>query len=81
MKKRYMIKNLDCAVCATKLEKAIQKIDGVNEVSISFLSEKMKLVIDETREDTIMNEINDVIHRLEPEVEIIEKKVRIWIKN
>jgi len=68
-----MIKNLDCAVCATKLEKAIQKIDGVNEVSISFLSEKMKLVIDETREDTIMNEINDVIHRLEPEVEIIEK--------
>ena len=73
MKKRYMIKNLDCAVCAAKLEKAIQKIDGVNEVSISFLSEKMKLVIDETREDTIMNEINDVIHRLEPEVEIIEK--------
>ena len=73
MKKRYMIKNLDCAVCATKLEKAIQKIDGVNEVSIIFLSEKMKLVIDETREDTIMNEINDVIHRLEPEVEIIEK--------
>lgn len=73
MKKRYMIKNLDCSVCATKLEKAIQKIDGVNEVSISFLSEKMKLVIDETREDTIMNEINDVIHRLEPEVEIIEK--------
>ena len=68
-----MIKNLDCAVCATKLEKAIQKIDGVNEVSISFLSEKMKLVIDETREDTIMNEINDVIHRLEPEAEIIEK--------
>ena len=68
-----MIKNLDCAVCATKLEKVIQKIDGVNEVSISFLSEKMKLVIDETREDTIMNEINDVIHRLEPEVEIIEK--------
>lgn len=68
-----MIKNLDCAVCAAKLEKAIQKIDGVNEVSISFLSEKMKLVIDETREDTIMNEINDVIHRLEPEVEIIEK--------
>lgn len=73
MKKRYMIKNLDCAVCATKLEEAIQKIDGVNEISISFLSEKMKLVIDETREDTIMNEINDVIHRLEPEVEIIEK--------
>ena len=68
-----MIKNLDCAVRATKLEKAIQKIDGVNEISISFLSEKMKLVIDETREDTIMNEINDVIHRLEPEVEIIEK--------
>lgn len=68
-----MIKNLDCAVCATKLEEAIQKIDGVNEISISFLSEKMKLVIDETREDTIMNEINDVIHRLEPEVEIIEK--------
>lgn len=73
MKKKFVIKNLDCAVCATKLEDAIKKIDGVKEVQISFMTEKMKLVVDDTKEAEVMKEVRNTIHKLEPDVEIMEK--------
>ena len=37
----FKIKGLDCANCAAELERAIQKIDDVNEASISFMTEKL----------------------------------------
>ena len=43
MKKKYKIEGLDCANCAAKIEEAISKLDGVNSVRVSFLSEKVKI--------------------------------------
>ena len=42
MKAKYKIEGLDCANCAAKIEEAISKLDGVNSVRVSFLSEKVK---------------------------------------
>ena len=41
MKYNFKIKGLDCANCAAELERAIQKIEGVDSASISFMTEKM----------------------------------------
>ena len=41
MKSKFKIKGLDCANCASQLERAIQKLDGVESASISFMTEKM----------------------------------------
>ena len=46
MKKRYKMIDLDCANCAAKMEDAIRKIDGVNDVSVSFLSQKLTIDAD-----------------------------------
>ena len=73
MKKKMIIKNLDCAVCATKLEDEIKKIFGVQNISISFMREQMKLDIDENREDEIIEEVRLLVRKLEPDVELIEK--------
>ena len=41
MKKcKFKITGLDCAACASHLEDKLQKIDGVEDVSISFMTEK-----------------------------------------
>ena len=37
MKKVYKITDIDCANCAAKLERALAKVEGVQNVSISFL--------------------------------------------
>ena len=37
MKKNFKVKNLDCAVCANKMEKLIKKIDSAFETIQSWL--------------------------------------------
>lgn len=38
---------IDCANCAAELERALEKIEGVNEVSINFMTQKMIIDIDD----------------------------------
>ena len=71
MKKRYKMVDLDCANCAAKMEDAIRKIDGVNDVSVSFLSQKLTIDADESRLDDIMSQVVKVCKRVEPDCTIV----------
>ena len=55
MKKTYKI-DVDCANCAAKMERSIAKIDGVNSVNISFLTQKISIDADDARFNEIMKE-------------------------
>lgn len=72
MKSKFKVRGLDCVNCAANVERAIQKIDEVENVSISFMTQKMELEYDETRKDEIMKKIKKVIKREEPDMEIEE---------
>ena len=53
MKKAYKIE-IDCAVCANKVQNAISKIDGVNSVTVNFMTQKMIIDInDDVFEETL----------------------------
>lgn len=43
MKHKFTIEGLDCPVCASKLASKIAEIDGVENVKINFLTEKLTL--------------------------------------
>ena len=47
MRKVYRMKNLDCANCAAKMERAIGKLKGVEAVEISFMAQKLILEAEE----------------------------------
>lgn len=66
MKKNIVLQDLDCANCAAKMEDAVRKINGVNSVSISFISQKMTLEIDESNSENIFKEIKSVCKKVEP---------------
>lgn len=53
MKQIYIIKGLDCANCALKLERKIQKIDGVESCQINFLAEKMTIDLNDDAVDKV----------------------------
>lgn len=72
MKTRFKIKGLDCANCASELERAINKIDGVENASISFMTEKLEIEYDESRKEEIMKSVKKVIKKEEPDVTIVE---------
>lgn len=72
MKLKFKIKGLDCANCAAELERAIQKVDGVESATISFMSERMTLEIDEERKEEVIEKVNKVVKREEPDVTLKE---------
>lgn len=72
MKSKFRIEGLDCANCANDLERIIQKLDGVESVNISFMTQKMILEYDEIRKDEIIQNVKKVIKKEEPDVVIQE---------
>lgn len=71
MKKVYKMENLDCANCAAKMEAAINKIDGVESASMSFMLQKLTLDFDESRMDEILKKASKVCKKIEPDCKII----------
>ncbi|HIZ24427.1 MAG TPA: cation transporter [Candidatus Gallimonas intestinigallinarum] len=71
MKKNYKLEDLDCANCAAKMERAVAKIDGVNSVSISFMSQRMVIEADDSRFDEIMDQVVKICKKVEPDCRII----------
>ena len=73
MKKVFQLVDLDCANCARKMEEAIARLDGVEQVSVNFLTQKLTLTADGARFDSILEQAVKVCKKVEPDCEIIVK--------
>lgn len=71
MTKTYKLQNLDCANCARKMEDAIRKLDGVTEVHVNFLTQKMILTADDARFEEIVREAAKCIRRVDSECRVV----------
>ena len=71
MKKVFKMQDLDCANCAAKMERAINKIAGVRAASVSFMTQRLSVDADEERFDEIVKEIVKVCSRVEPDCRIL----------
>ena len=71
MKKKFKLQDLDCANCAAKMEEAIKKIDGVNDASVSFMTQKLVIDAADDRFEEIMNEVERVCAKVEPDTKIL----------
>ena len=73
MKKTFKMIDLDCANCAAKMEPAIKKIDGVQDATVSFMTQKLTIQADAARFDAIMQEAVKACKKVEPDCEIVLK--------
>ena len=71
MKKKFKLEDLDCANCAAKMEAAINKIEGVEKATVSFMTQRLVIEADESRFDKIMNQIVAVCKKVEPDCTIL----------
>ena len=71
MKKIFRLEELDCANCAAKMETAINKIEGVNSATVSFMSEKLTIDADDSCFDAILEEAQRIIKKIEPDCRIV----------
>lgn len=70
MKKTYKIE-VDCANCANLMEDVARKVEGVNGVTVNFMTQKMIVeFIDGADEKEVMKKIYKACKKVEPDCEI-----------
>lgn len=70
MKAVLKLEGLDCANCAAKIENDVGKVPGVQEVSVSFMTQKMTLVADDDRMDAVIEEASRIARKVEGDVKV-----------
>ena len=71
MNKTFKIE-VDCANCANLVEDAAKKVCGVKDLTISFMTQKMKVAFeDDADQEAVMAEVLKVARRVEPDFEIL----------
>lgn len=73
MKKTFKMIDLDCANCAAKMETAIQKIEGVQAASVSFMTQKLTIEAEEADFPLIMEKAQKAINKVEPDCKVLWK--------
>ncbi|MFE3835521.1 heavy metal translocating P-type ATPase [Pseudogemmobacter sonorensis] len=58
----WAVSGMDCAACAIKIKDAVARMPGVSEVSVTVMSEKLRLRIDEGA--TPRERVEDTVRRL-----------------
>lgn len=71
MRKSFRLDEVDCAVCAGKLQDAIAKLEGVDAVSVNFLTQKLTLTAADDRFDEVLGRVVALAARIEPDCEIV----------
>ncbi len=70
MKKVYSLSEIDCVVCAGKLEDKIKKLDGVNSASLNFFAGKLVVEIDDNNAENISNNIIKTIKKFDRNIKV-----------
>lgn len=71
MKKKFKLDEVDCAVCAGKMEDAIKKLEGVEDATVSFIKQTLTLVADDEKFEEIFEQVVECVKKVEPDCEII----------
>ena len=70
MKKTYKIE-VDCANCANKMEDAARKTEGVQEVTVNFMTQKMTVEFAEGADTaSVMKKVAAACKKVEEDCEI-----------
>ena len=73
MKKTFKLEDLDCANCAAKMEAAINKLEGVEKATVSFMTQKLSIEADEAVFDDVIKAAVKCIAKVEPDCRVILK--------
>ncbi len=74
IKKKLLLKGLHCANCAAKIERAVQKLDIVEEANYNFNNSTLIINLEDAHKDSIIKTVQQIVDRIEPGVKVIDKE-------
>ena len=73
MERIFLLKGLDCPNCSAKIEKEVGDLENVNSSSVNLMKQTLTIQT-ETFDNSIVEQIETIVHSHEPDVEVSEKK-------
>lgn len=70
-KRVYILENLGCAHCASKMEEQIQHLDGVESATITFATKQLRL--NAADPDALLPQIRNICTSIESEVKVVPR--------
>lgn len=70
-KRVYILENLGCAHCASKMEEQIQHLDGVENATITFATKQLRLSAADP--DALLPQIRKICTSIESEVKVVPR--------
>lgn len=71
MRKSFKLDEIDCANCARKLQDELARLDGVDAVSVNFMTQKLTLSAADECFDDVLERVVTLAARIEPDCEIV----------
>ena len=73
MERIFLLKGLDCPNCSAKIEKEVGDLENVNSSSVNLMKQTLTIQT-EIFDNSIVEQIETIVHSHEPDVEVSEKK-------
>lgn len=70
-KKVYILEGLDCANCAARIEDRLQKMEGLEDVSVTYATKQLRFAAEDP--ESMLPKIIEIIDAIEPDVEVVER--------
>ena len=70
MKKTFVLNEIDCPVCAGKLEDKIKKISGIDFAKINYVLGQLVVEYDEQKDEAITNDILKTVKKFDRSIEV-----------
>ena len=75
----YILENLGCANCASKMEQKINNLDYIENAVITFATKQLRLSINKDstiKEEDLLSILQTICSSIEPEVKVIQKNTK-----
>jgi Cd2+/Zn2+-exporting ATPase len=72
MEKTYLLKGLECADCAAKIEGEVKGLDCVSSASVNFMSGKLQVTVRDGHLSHVKERIQELVHKFESDVTVEE---------
>ena len=75
VKKVYILENLGCANCASKMEKKIREIPSVRYASITFTTRQLR--VSAADPDALLPKFQEICESIESEVRVVPRSGKV----
>ena len=69
----WILDGIDCANCASKVERGVAKVAGVANSNVNFMTQTLSFEVTGEREDLVLSQVKQRVNKLEPGVVLKNK--------